>query len=183
MLLYSIGSTFLYFQQAAIVDQARTDSATRTVLFAQIDLAVNVFTVVVQVLLTGRIMKWLGVAGTLAVVPVISILGFLGLGFLPSIGLLVVFLVLRRGGNFALARPSREVLYTVVPREDKYNAKSFIDTVVYRFGDQVGAWANPLLAALGLSMTGVALVAAPISALWLVTGYWLGRKQQGMVAP
>ena len=183
MLLYSIGSTFLYFQQAAIVDQARTDSATRTVLFAQIDLAVNVFTVVVQVLLTGRIMKWLGVAGTLAVVPVISILGFLGLGLLPSIGLLVVFLVLRRGGNFALARPSREVLYTVVPREDKYKAKSFIDTVVYRFGDQVGAWANPLLAALGLSMTGVALVAAPISALWLVTGYWLGRKQQGMVAP
>ncbi|MGE0442820.1 MAG: NTP/NDP exchange transporter, partial [Gemmatimonadales bacterium] len=126
MLLYTIGSTFLYFQQVRIVEAARPDSATRTVLFAQIDLAVNVFTVVVQAFFTGRIMQWLGVAGALTVVPVISILGFLGLGMAPSLAVLVAFLVLRRGGNYAVARPSREVLYTVVSREDKYKAKSFI---------------------------------------------------------
>ena len=182
MLLYTIGSTFLYFQQADIVKNARTDPEAQTALFAQIDLAVNVLTVLVQAFLTGRIMKGLGVAGTLAIVPAISIAGFLGLGFAPSIAMLVAFLVLRRAGNFAVARPSREVLYTVVSREDKYKAKTFIDTFVYRFGDQVGAWANPLLGALGLSMAGIALVAAPISALWLGVGYWLGRRQAGMAA-
>jgi ATP:ADP antiporter, AAA family len=182
MLLYTIGSTFLYFQQAEIVSRARTDPESQTALFAQIDLAVNVLTVVVQALLTGRIMMWLGVARTLAIVPAISVLGFLGLGFAPSIAMLVAFLVLRRAGNFSLARPSREVLYTVVSREDKFKAKTFNDTFVYRFGDQVGAWANPVLAALGLSMAGVALVAAPISALWLGVGYWLGRRQAVMAA-
>lgn len=180
MFLYTIGSTFLYFQQADIVDRMRPDGDAQTALFAQIDLAVNVLTVVVQALLTGRIMMWLGVAGTLTIVPAISIAGFLGLGFAPGIPVLVAFLVLRRAGNFSLARPSREVLYTAVSREDRYKAKSFIDTFVYRLGDQVGAWANPLLGMLGLGMTGVALVAAPISALWLVVGYWLGRRQAEM---
>ena len=80
----------------------------------------------------------------LTVVPIISVLGFLGLGFVPSIAMLIVFQVARRAGNFGLARPSREVLYTVVSREDRYKAKSFIDTFVYRLGDQVGAWADPL---------------------------------------
>jgi AAA family ATP:ADP antiporter len=177
MLLYTIGSTFLYFQQVDIVRNAAQDPGARTSLFAQIDLWVNIVTVVVQALFTGRVMMWLGVAGTLTVVPILSVLGFLGLGFAPSLAMLVVFLVARRAGNFALARPSREVLYTVVSREDKFKAKSFIDTFVYRLGDQVGAWADPLLKALGLSMTGIALVAAPISAVWLVVGYWLGKRQ------
>ena len=38
--------------------------------------------------------------------------------------------VLRRAGNYAVARPARETLYTVVSREDKFKAKSFIDTFV-----------------------------------------------------
>ncbi|MGE3618543.1 MAG: MFS transporter, partial [Gemmatimonadales bacterium] len=75
---------------------------------------------------------------------------------------------------------SREVLYTVVSREDKYKAKSFIDTFVYRFGDQVGSWGDKLLAGLGLGTTGIALVAAPLAALWMVVGYWLGRRQATM---
>lgn len=182
MMLYTIGSTFLYFQQAGFVEQARPDAESRTRLFAQIDLAVSVLTIVVQVLFTGRIMKWLGVAGALTIVPAISIVGFLGLGFTPTIAILVGFLVLRRAGNFSVARPAREVLYTVVSREDKFKAKSFNDTFVYRFGDQVGAWANPLLGSLGLGMSGVALVAAPLSALWLAVGYWLGRRQARMAA-
>ena len=100
----------------------------------------------------------------------------------PTIAALVAFQVIRRAGNFAFARPTREVLFTVVPREDKYKAKSFIDTVVYRLGDQVGAWSYAGLGALGLAMTGVSLVAVPISILWLVNSLWLGRKQRALEA-
>lgn len=175
--LYSIGSTFIYFQQAYIVEAAYTDRALRTALFARIDLAVNTLTVLVQMFVTGRLMQRLGVAAMLAVVPAISVLGFLGVAIVPSVAVLVAFLVLRRAGNFAVARPSREVLYTVVSREDKYKAKSFIDTVVYRLGDQVGAWADKFFGAMGLGMGGVALVAAPLAALWLINGVWLGRRQ------
>ncbi|MBI3058074.1 MAG: MFS transporter, partial [Deltaproteobacteria bacterium] len=82
--------------------------------------------------------------------------------------------------NFAVARPTREVLFTVIPREDKYKAKSFIDTVIYRSGDQLGAWSYGLLSFLGIGMTGIAFVAVPISAAWLLNGFWLGRKQEAM---
>jgi len=176
MFLYTIGSTFLYFQQANLVNAALSDRNAQTELFGKIDLAVNVLTIVVQLFFTGRLLIWLGVAGGLMLVPAISVAGFLGLGFAPSIAMLVGFLVLRRAGNYAVARPSREVLYTVVGREDKFKAKSFIDTFVYRLGDQVGAWADPLLKAFGLTMAGIALVAAPLAGIWLAIGLWLGRR-------
>jgi AAA family ATP:ADP antiporter len=118
----------------------------------------------------------------LSLLPLLSIFGFGTLAWAPTIGALVVFQVIRRAGNFAFARPSREVLFTVVPREDKYKAKSFIDTVVYRLGDQVGAWSYAGLVALGLAMTGVSIVAVPISMLWLVNSLWLGKKQRSLEA-
>ena len=182
MLLYTIGSTFLYFQQAHIVEAAYTDRAARTALFAQIDLVVNVLTVLVQAFVTGKLMTRLGVAVTLTIVPAISVAGFLGVGLMPSVAMLIGFLVLRRAGNFAVARPSREVLYTVVSREDKYKAKSFIDTFVYRLGDQIGAWADPVVASMGFGMAGAGFVAAPLALLWLGVGLWLGRRQAAMAA-
>ena len=99
---------------------------------------------------------------------------------MPTVAIIVVFQVLRRAGNFAVARPTREVLFTVIPREDKYKAKSFIDTVVYRAGDQIGAWSYGLLSFLGLGMTGIAIAAIPISVAWLLNSFWLGRKQEAM---
>ena len=91
-------------------------------------------------------------------------------------------ILLRRAGNFAFARPSREVLFTVVPREDKYKAKSFIDTVIYRTGDQAGAWSYAALGFFGLAMTGISIVAVPISIAWLLNSLWLGRKQEKLAA-
>jgi AAA family ATP:ADP antiporter len=177
MLLYTIASTFLYFQQTAIVEVEIADRAVRTAFFAKIDLAVNGLAILTQGFLTGRIIKWLGVAVTLTVLPVICVIGFLGLGFWPILVVLIGFQVLRRASNYAVARPTREVLYTVVTREDKYKAKNFIDTFVYRGGDQIGAWSYAGMGLLGLSMSGIAFVAAPLCVVWLMIGYWLGRKQ------
>jgi AAA family ATP:ADP antiporter len=81
-----------------------------------------------------------------------------------------------------VARPTREVLFTVIPREDKYKAKSFIDTVIYRGGDQIGAWSYALLSFVGLGMAGIAFVAVPLSAAWLLNGFWLGREQEAKAA-
>jgi AAA family ATP:ADP antiporter len=181
ILLFTITSTFLYFQQAEIARQSFADRGARTAFFASIDLWVNILTLGAQLFLTHRLLRGVGVAFTLAILPALSILGFGTLASMPTIAVLVAYQVLRRAGNFAFARPTREVLFTVVPREDKYKAKSFIDTVVYRLGDQVGAWSYAGLGLLGLGMTGIALVAVPISCAWLVNGWWLGRKQEKMV--
>ena len=176
LLLFAITSTFLYFEQAAIVSSTLRGRSAQTAFFATIDLAVNVLTLIVQLFMTGRIVRSLGLGVTLALLPGFSILGFGALAAVPSLASVVPFQVLRRAGNFAIARPAREVLFTVVPREDRYKAKSFIDTVIYRLGDQVGAWSFTLLGALGWG-TQSALVAIPLSAVWLGNALWLGRRQ------
>jgi AAA family ATP:ADP antiporter len=182
ILLYAITSTFLYFQQAEIARASFADRGARTAFFARIDLWVNILTLGAQLFLTGRVLRVIGVAVTLATLPALSILGFGTLALAPTILILVAYQVLRRAGNFAFARPTREVLFTVVPREDKYKAKSFIDTVVYRAGDQVGAWSYALLGFMGLGMTGIAIAAVPISLVWLLNSLWLGRKQEVLAA-
>ena len=161
--LFSVTATFLYFEQAGIAKRSFPDRGAQTAFFASVDLAVNVLTLGVQLFLTGRITRWLGVGVTLALS--------------PSVASVVVIYVLRRAGNFAIARPVREVLFTVVPREDRYKAKSFIDTVVYRLGDQVGAWSYTGLSALGFGGHAAAVVAVPLSAAWLLNALWLGRAQ------
>ena len=182
ILLFAITSTFLYFQQAGIVSHSFADRGAQTAFFATIDLLVNILTLVVQLFLTARILGLLGVALTLGVLPAITIVGFGALALTPTIGAVAVFQVLRRAADYAIARPTREVLFTAVPREDRYKAKSFIDTVVYRAGDQVGAWTVALLALLGLGMAEVALVVIPIAAVWFINGVWLGRRQELLAA-
>ena len=182
LLLYGITSTLVYFQQADITAHQFHDRAARTTFFAQIDIWVNVLTIMVQIFLTGRLLKWLGVGLTLAMLPAISLVGFGAMGVAPLIGLLAAFQVLRRAGNFALSRPAREVLFTVLRREDKYKAKSFIDTFVYRGGDQIGAWLYPLLVWLGLGVAGISFVGVPLAAAWCVLSIWLGRKQTALSA-
>jgi AAA family ATP:ADP antiporter len=178
LLLFTVTSTFLYFQQATIARDSFTDRASRTAFFAQVDLMVNVLTLTVQLFFTARILRRLGVALTLGILPLFSLLGFSALALSPTIAVIVGFQVLRRAANFSLARPTREILFTVLSREDKYKAKSFIDTVVYRAGDQVGSWSYLLLSSFGLGIAGVALVAVPLSALWLANSIWLGRSAE-----
>lgn len=176
-ILYTVGSTFLYFQQADIVGRFYVTRDARTSVLAQIELAVQIVTVVTQIFLTGRLIRWLGLGAALALLPVLSLVGFTALGLKPVFATLAVFIVLRRGLNFAVTNPAMEVLFTVVPREDKYKAKNFIETFVYRAGDQIGAWTNAGLTALGLGSTGIAFAALPLAVIWLLGGVWLGREQ------
>lgn len=179
MLMFTIVSTYLYFQQIAIVNEVYGDDRVgRTQLFANRDLIVNAITLVVQIFLTGRLLRWLGVGVSLALLPVISFVGFGLLAVAPILTVVIGFDILRRAGNFALQRPARECLYTVIPRSDKYKAKNFNDTFVYRVGDQVGAWSYTAMAYFGLGMSGLALSMLPVSLVWFGLALWLGKQYQ-----
>ena len=114
----------------------------------------------------------------LAILPLVTIMGLIWLGFAPTLGVLFVVQVFRRGWNYGLMKPALEALYTVVPREEKYKAKNFIDTTVYRTGDQLGAWSNKGFLALGLSFTTMAFVTVPLAGVWVVAGLMLGSAQR-----
>ncbi|MBV9017303.1 MAG: MFS transporter [Alphaproteobacteria bacterium] len=180
LMLFAITSTVLYFQQAGIVSQSFADRGAQTAFFATVDLLVNTLTLVIQLFLTGRIVLWLGVALALAFLPALTVLGFGALAAAPTLSAIATFQVLRRAGDYGIARPTREVLFTVVPREDRYKAKGFIDTFVYRLGDQVGAWGVAAFRWFGAGAAELALIAIPIAFLWLLNALWLGRRQEVM---
>ena len=166
---YTALSTALYFHQVAIVRAAIPDPQEQTRFFARIDLLVNSLTLLIQIFAFSRLAALIGVTGLLVAMPLVSIAGFLWIGATPTLVALVVFGVTRRIGELAISKPAREALFTVVPREDRYKAKNFIDTVVYRGGDVTAAWAFASLPA---------FFAAGVAAAWAGLALFLGARMK-----
>jgi AAA family ATP:ADP antiporter len=176
--LMTFVSTVLYFQQANLVAEVFSDRGVRTAFFAKVDLAVNILTILLQVYVTARIIKWIGVGWTLALVPIAVAVGFLALGLYPTLAVLVAVQVFYRAGRYGFTKPAREILWTVLDRRAKYKSKPFLDAAVYRGGDLVSGWIYTGLAAVGFTVGAIALVAAPIAGLWAILGVGLGRRQE-----
>jgi AAA family ATP:ADP antiporter len=135
-----------------------------------------VLTIFTAVLATGRLTARFGLSVALALIPMIMVGGLLAVAAVASVWIVVIAQVALKGGNYAVTRPGREVLFTLVDRETRFKTKPVIDTLVYRVGDSLSAWSfTALSAGLGLGMVPLALVGAGIAAVWAVMGWWLGR--------
>jgi AAA family ATP:ADP antiporter len=178
MLLYTTTSTWAYFQQSSLAGAALKTSSARTEFLANLEIWVNSLTLLIQIFLTGRLLKWFGVGFTLVALPVVSMVGFGAMGVAASLAMLAVFQVARRAAAYALMRPSREILFTVIKREDKYKVKSVTDTLVYRIGDQLGSWSYRGMHDAGLGLNAISWVAVPVTAVWIVLSIWLAGKQR-----
>jgi AAA family ATP:ADP antiporter len=173
--LLSVAGTFLYFQQANIVAAASDDPAVRTRMFASIDLAVGLLTVAVQLLATGRLIGRFGVGAAAAFLPLVFAAGFALLAALPALAAVIAFQAIQRTANFAISNPAREILFTVLAREQKYKAKNVIDVVVFRGADALGGWLFAGLRALGLGLPAISLAAIPAMAAWFALSLALGK--------
>lgn len=176
VLIVAVMATFLYFTRLQMVAALGSNVDMRTTVFAQIDMATQIATLLLQAALTGHLMKRLGVAVALALLPVVTALGFIGLAIAGSLAVLVAFEATFRAVQRGVMRPARETLFTLVPRSDRYKAKAFIDTFVYRAGDVLGAQTEGLLARLGMGLAALASVAVPLAVVWMTLGLWLGRR-------
>ena len=178
VLTLTVVATFIYFTRLQMVAALGDELDMRTTIFAQIDLYTQVATLVLQALVTGKLMKRVGVPITLALLPITAALGFLGLALVASLATLVVFEAAFRAVQRAITRPARETLFTVVSRADKYKSKAFIDTFVYRGGDVMGAQIEGVLGRLGTGLAALISVSVPLAVVWGALGIWLGRQQQ-----
>ena len=178
VLTLTVVATFIYFTRLQMVAALGDELDMRTTVFAQIDLYTQVTTLVLQSLVTGKLMKRVGVPITLALLPITAALGFLGLALVASLATLVVFEAAFRAVQRAITRPARETLFTVVSRADKYKSKAFIDTFVYRGGDVMGAQIEGVLGRLGTGLAALISVSVPLAVVWGALGIWLGRQQQ-----
>lgn len=182
LLLHSCASTFLYVEQGRIVASSLADTAARTRLFASADLAVSCLSLLLQLALTGRLLRHFGVVAGLALLPALGMAAFAAIAVWPTLAVLVAAQSLRRAVDYALSRPAREVLFTVLSREAKYKAKSVIETVVYRGGDAASGWLAALAASAGLGFGGVALLWLAPGAAWIGLSAWLARRQERLAA-
>ena len=180
--LMTFASTVLYFAQSDLVYAAMTDRGERTAFLARIDLVVNVLTILFEVYLTARVVRWFGVGVTLAAIPVALTVGFVALGLYPTLATLVIVQVIYRAGRYGMTKPAREVLFTVVSREEKYKSKAFIDAAVYRGGDLVSGWIYAGLAWIGFSLGAIALIAAPAAAVWAILGLRVASRGDALAA-
>jgi len=178
VLLLATVTTFLYFEQAKLVEQLFPDKEQQTRVFGTIDTVVQALAILSQLFITGRIAQRLGVGVLLVAVPLVMAAGFLWLALAPVFGVFVVVMVARRAGEYAFVRPGREMLYTVVPPGQKYKAKNFIDTVVYRGGDALSGWVKRALDVLAEHPAVAMLIGSGVALAWAATGLALGRQQR-----
>ncbi len=183
VLLLASVTTFLYFEQARLVEIRFPDSTEQTRVFSIIDTVVQSLAILSQLFLTGRIAQRLGIGVLLVAVPVVAMLGFVWLAFAPTFAVLAVVMVVRRAGEYAFVRPGREMLWTATAPEAKYKAKNFVDSVVYRGADAVSAWVKAGVDMLAQQPAIAALLGAVLALVWAYNGAALARAHKRLTQP
>lgn len=178
MFFYTFTSTFLWFQKQNIVAETLASRVERVDFFATINQIVGYLTLTIQVFLTGRLLPIIGITIGLSLVPIVTTVGFVALGIKKSIYLLAAVEICRKTCNYGISRPSREILYTVVSRREKYLSKSFIDTFVYRAGDAIASGAFQVVQGYTTSFTTISTVAVPFGIGFFFVAIGLGRAQK-----
>ena len=166
------GAVYIYMAQLVSTSFEGTDRQTQ--VFAIMDAAINALSLIGQLFLVKQAVRKLGIGGTLALLPIVSLIGFALLAINPVFAVIAVLQVLRRSLGFGFSKPTSDMLYAVVSKEAKYKAKNFIDTAVYRAWDVVTSWTVRALGGIGLS--GVAMICIPVAALWAWLALWIGRE-------
>ncbi|MEE4244012.1 MAG: Npt1/Npt2 family nucleotide transporter [Kangiellaceae bacterium] len=175
---YGLTSTFLYFQQGILVAEAASTNSDRTKIFANIDFWANTLTLLLQLFISRQFLKRFSLSTILIGLPLFTMGGFAALAAAPTLAVLVVFQSLRRSLNYGLFKPAREILFTLIPSEQKYKAKSFVDSFIYRGGDAVGALSQKALNSFSFGIGAVSLIVIPVAGAWSLLALFLGRHAE-----
>ena len=177
IILMAISNTMIYFTQASIILNNTDTLSQRVAGFAQFDMLAQMATLFTQIFITTHLIKKIGVGWTLAILPAVTMIGFAVLSIWTLYGVMAIFQAIHRATRYAVSRPARETLFSVVSTSEKYKAKPIVDVFLYRGGDVVGAGVDGLFAVLGLSLTAVATATVPLASVWGLLSLRLSRAQ------
>lgn len=181
--LYAGSIVFLTIQQAEIIAGLFPDPIERTKLFAKIDFAANLGALLLQLFITSHLIRWFGYRATLLIMPVGITLGFAVATIAPSLAAIVALQVFRRSGDYGIMKPTREMLFSVISRKEKYKAKNFIDTAILRTGDTASSWLYAGVKALGAAGATIPMICVALGSLWCAVAYWLGSQYNAKSQP
>jgi AAA family ATP:ADP antiporter len=168
----SLLGTALYMFLAELVEVSIPEANERTRFFSNINVVTNAISLVGQMFLVKRVVARYGIGTSLALMPIVSVVGFALLALDPVLSVVAFLTVARRALGFGFTKPTTDMLYSVVTPEEKYKTKNFIDTAIYRGGDVVGTWSVKLMSSLGIA--GISIVMLPFAVLWAIVSFWLG---------
>tara|TARA_Y100000590_G_scaffold394244_1_gene473155 strand:- start:8213 stop:9562 length:1350 start_codon:yes stop_codon:yes gene_type:complete len=177
IVLMAVSNTLIYFTQASILLENTDTLSQRVAGFAQFDMLAQIATLFTQIFITTHLIKRIGVGWTLAILPVVTMIGFAVLSVWTLYGVMAIFQALHRATRYAVSRPARETLFSVVSASEKYKAKPVVDVFLYRGGDVAGAGVDSLFALLGVTLAGVATATIPLAGIWTVLSVRLSRTQ------
>lgn len=183
VMFMAVSNTMIYFAQANIVLENTDTFSQRVAGFAQFDQASQLAVLLVQLFVTTHLVRKLGVGWTLAILPLATLAGFVVLAVWPVYGVMLIFQAVHRAGRHAVARPSREALFSVATPAEKYKAKPVVDVFLYRAGDLAGVGMEGLLARLGLGIGWMAFATAPLAAAWVALSVGLGAARARKALP
>ncbi len=178
ILLMTWVNTVAYFFQTDVVARAFSALESRVTAIADISLVVNILSALVLIFGLGRYVQRFGVTAGLLLNPLIMLAAFVVVALSPTLLVVQALQVTRQASQFAIARPSREICFTVVPQSSRYKTKNIIDTLVYRFGDLSSIWILDGLRTAGMRVLGSAVTGFAFSALWGVVAIVLGRRYE-----
>ena len=177
--LLSLTATFAYFQQSSLIYNGYSDTAERVKVFALIERYVSIGALIFQIFISGPVMSKYGVKAGIILLPIITVLGFVLLAISPTIGIFIIFQTIRRASEYGMFAPARENLFSIVSREQKYKAKNFIDTAVFRGGDVINGWIyTGLNAGMGLSIAVISMIGVPLALIWGILAWRLGKTHE-----
>lgn len=177
--LLSLTATFAYFQQSSLIYNGYSDTAERVKVFALIERYVSIGALIFQIFISGPVMIKYGVKAGIILLPIITVLGFVLLAISPTIGIFIIFQTIRRASEYGMFSPARENLFSIVSREQKYKAKNFIDTAIFRGGDVINGWIyTGLNAGMGLSIAVVSMIGVPLALIWGILAWKLGKTHE-----
>lgn len=178
VLLMTWVNTVAYFCQTDLLARTYTALAGRAQAIADIDLVVNIFTALILFLGLGRIVRRFGVTTGLVLNPLLMVAAFIATALSPALFTIQLLQIVRRVAQYAIARPSREICFTVLEQSSRYKAKNVIDTVVYRFGDVSSAWVQAGLGSMGYGLNGALAAGVAASLVWGAVATALGRRYE-----
>jgi len=174
--LYAVSLTFVMIYQAELIEINYVDPIERTKIFSQIDFASTAIALILQLIVTSNLIRWIGFRSTFLLIPLGITVGFVFMAAFPVILVTTVLTIFRRAGDYAIMKPAREMLFSVVSREEKYRSKNFIDTAILRTGDTSGAWLLTGAKALGASASTIPMIGVGLGVAWCSVAYWLGNQ-------
>ena len=174
----AISNTLIYFTQANVILENTDTFSQRVSGFAQFDMLASITTLLTQIFVTTQVIKRIGVGWTLAILPFVTMAGFAILSIWTLYGVMAIFQAVHRATRYAMSRPARETLFSVVSPSEKYKAKPVVDVFLYRAGDVAGVGVDGLFAAMGMTLAWVAAATVPMAGMWIMLSVALGRAQQ-----